>query len=144
MTSVTLDPIMKTKSPISRLLTAICLLLALNGSAQPYKLNFPKSPDDASGAVLNYIGVWTYTNSFATNSITTNWFNFNSVPAGNTNMLIISTVPSPAYLAVEAQGTNYLLSAPTNIVLYNAAVLATIYTNNPTAPRAPGVPTLSQ
>ena len=109
--------------------------------AQTYKLNFTKSPDDASGAVQMYLGVWTYTNNYPTNSI---WYNFNSVPAGNTNMLIFSTVPSPAYLAVETQGTNNLLSSPTNIVLYNVAYLATVFTNNPTPPRAPGVPTLSQ
>lgn len=119
------------------------LLGALIAHAQSYKLNFTRSPDETNGTVLAYVGVWTYTNSFATNSTGTNWFVFGTVAVGNTNFTIPSTVPSPAYLAVEAQSTNYLLSAPTNLVLYNTTTLATIYTNVPTAPKPPGVPTLS-
>lgn len=126
------------------LLAAAAAMATGSLPAQTYKLNFSRSPDDTNGAVLNYIGVWTYTNTFiATNTIGTNWFAFGSVPAGSTNITIPATVPSPAYLAVESQGTNYLLSAPTNKVLYNAASLALIYTNVPAAPKPPSVPTLS-
>jgi hypothetical protein len=116
----------------------------LSAGAQSYKLNFTRSPDETNGSVLSYVGVWAYTNSFSTNSVVTNWFNFGTAPAGTTNIIINSTVASPAYLAVETQSTNYLLSPPTNIVLYSTNALALIYTNTPAAPRAPGVPTLSQ
>lgn len=121
------------------LLVIVHLLGGVIALAQTYKLNFTKSPDETNGAVLAYIGVWEYTNAASSNT----WAVFNSTPVGNTNMVITSLVPSPAYLAVQTQGTNYLLSAPTNIVLYNTNTLAGIYTNNPTPPRAPGVPTLS-
>ena len=126
------------------LLSAFCFSLFALAFGQSYKLNFTKSPDETNNAVLDYIGVWTYTNSFATNSTATNWIQFGTAPAGSTNMAISSSVPSPAYLAVETLGTNALISAPTNIVLYNLAALALIYTNQPVPPRAPGVPTLSQ
>lgn len=120
------------------------LVGALFAAAQNYKLNFVPSPDETNNAVLAYVGVWTPTNSFATNSLGTNWYVFANVVVGSTQFTIPSTVPSPAYLAVRTEGTNYLLSAPTNLVLYSTQALALIYTNQPAPPRAPSAPTLSQ
>lgn len=138
---------MKFKIENSKLKIAGAILGFLGALAvcgEDYKLNFTPSPDETNGAVLGYVGVWTPTNSFATNSTATNWNVFARVAVGSTNITITALVPSPAYLAVETQGTNYLLSAPTNRVLYDKAALALIYTNNPAPPRAPSVPTLSQ
>ncbi len=120
------------------------LLGTLIASAQTYKLNFTRSPDETNGSVLGYIAVWTPTNSFATNSPGTNWYVFGNAALGSSNLTIPSTVGSPAYLAVQTQGTNYLLSAPTNRVLFDTGALALIYTNNPAPPRPPSTPTLSQ
>ena len=136
---------MRPKTPILEVALRVVVALAVvfhlvAVTAQTYKLNFTKSPDETNGAVLQYVGVWEYTNAASSNT----WAVFGSVPAGATNLTITSLVPSPAYLAVETQGTNYLLSTPTNIVLYSTNALALIYTNNPVPPRAPGVPTLSQ
>jgi hypothetical protein len=122
----------------------LCASVAALAWGQSYKLKFTPSPDETNHAVLNYVGVWTPTNSFATNSVGTNWYVFANAPVGSSNMIIPAVVPSPAYLAVETEGTNYLLTAPTNLVLYNAAALALIYTNNPVPPRPAGTPTLSQ
>lgn len=122
---------------------ALCLCASV-ATPQNYKLNFAPSPDETNGSVLGYVGVWTPTNSFATNSPGTNWYVFGRVAVGVTNLTISSTVVSPAYLAVQVQGTNYLLSTPTNLVLYNTAALALIYTNVPTAPRPAGTNFLSQ
>jgi hypothetical protein len=110
------------------------------GVAKPYTLNFSKSPDETNNAVLGYIGVWQYTNT----AYGTNWHVFGSVIAGVTNLAIPTTVPTLTYLAVETQGTNYLLSSPTNLTFYDTNALAGIYTNNPTPPRPPGTNSLSQ
>jgi hypothetical protein len=118
----------------------VAILMTLAAVAQTYKLNWVKSPDETNGTVLGYIGVWRYTNAASSND----WRSFSSAPAGVTNMVINTMVYSPAYLAVRVQGTNLLLSSPTNVVLYDTNALALIYTNNPTPPRPPSTPTLSQ
>lgn len=129
--------------PSSRAGVAALLIFAFSlwTSAFAYQLTYPLSPDDTLGKITNYIGVWAITNNFPTNAI---WNNFGQAPAGITNMPITSAVPSPSYLAVRAVGTNYLLSSPTNFVLYNTNALALIYTNVPTPPHSPGAPALSQ
>jgi hypothetical protein len=112
-------------------------------SAFAYTLTFPPSPDEAAGKVNSYVGVWAYTNNYPTNAV---WSPFGTAPTGATNMNITSLVPSPAYLAVEAVGTNYLVSLPTNIVVFNTNLNTAPYTNAPAlvSPRSPGTPALSQ
>jgi len=133
--------IVNRKSSIVKVVALWLLAFSLQPSAFSYQLTYPLSPDDAGGAVTQYLGVWAITNNYPTNTV---WNNFGQAPAGTTNIFINSAVPSPAYLAVRALGTNFLLSSPTNIVLYNTNALALIYTNVPVAPRSPGTPALSQ
>jgi hypothetical protein len=130
---------MKTKPLFFCMAILSSALLALLASAQSYKMTFALSPDETNNAVAGYVGVWRFTNAASSND----WRTFILVPAGITNMPISSLVPSPAYLAVRTQGTNSLLSSPTNTVLYDTNALALVYTNVPTPPRPAGVPSLS-
>ena len=130
---------MKTLKQSIILIPIVILIIALKLGA--YTLTFPLSPGESSNVVYSYHGVWCYTNMLYSNQ----WFFFNSCPAGQTSMLISATVPSPAYVTVQVQGTNYLLSTPnpTNAVLYATNVLATVFTNQ-VPPLNPATNTISQ
>jgi len=110
-------------------------LLAPLALAQHYHIYFTPSPSASSNYVAAYVGVYESTNTAYTNL----WSPFGSVAAGGvTNIAIPLWLPSPCYMAVESESTNGLLSAPTNIVLYNTNALATNFPSATTPPAAPG------
>ena len=129
-------------------------LVGISAFPQVFKLNFTPSPSAASNQVSSYLGVWAYTNGasiytnnvglLATNAATSNiWYVFGRAVPPATNLIIPSTVPGTAYVAVETVGTNGLTTAPTNVILYSyAAALAATSTNLPPLP--PGPPAISQ
>lgn len=130
---------MKAMKYLARIALPLILCL-LPQAGRAYTLTYPLSPDDASGAITQYCGIYCYPTNLLGSNV---WYQFGTAAAGKTNIPITSQVPSPAWLAVQSVGTNWLLSSPTNIVLYNTNALALVYTNTPTPPRAPGTPALS-
>ena len=81
--------------------------------------------------VLQYNAGYQFTNYVGTNGVSTNgWIPFGFCYPGTTNIPIPSTVPSPSYLAISVEGTNYVSGVYTNAVLYNTNTLAGTLTNN--------------
>jgi hypothetical protein len=128
---------MKSQIPKSFVLALAYFLLPISFCvAQSFHLVFPPSPGDAitgSNTVLAYIASWC-----ATNTPGTNWTPFYRSPAGQTNIPIPSSVPSPALIRIQAEGTNYILSQNTNWVLYNTNASWSIITNQIIPPAPPG------
>lgn len=131
---------MKSKIPNLKLkiALALCLSSLANLCAQQFILNFPLSPSDqtlsATGSVSAYVASWSPTNG----TRPTNWTIFARANAGTSNIVINSTVPSPAYILVQSKNTNGVLSANTNYLLYNTNALWIYVSNNFVPPPPPG------
>jgi len=108
-------------SPV--LILCLCLLAV---AARAYHFTFSPSPGESSNVVLQYNAGWQYTNFVGTNGVSTNgWYPFGFCYPGTTNISIPSTVPSPAYLAISVEGTNYVSGPYTNATLYSTNFLST-------------------
>ena len=104
---------------------------------QGFQINFSPSPGDAvtgMGTVGKYVASWAPTNLPPTNG----WKIFQVIPAGQSNFLVPSSVPSPSLILVQAKGTNGIYSTnQNNFVMYNTNASWVLVSNNFTPPAMP-------